>query len=258
MKVKLIIWDLDDTLWSGALAEGDTVRLFEERAEIIKRLNNHGIVSSVNSKNDFEAAKAKLEEFGLWRHLVFCRIAFVPKGEAVFQLIEDMQLRAENVLFVDDNPVNLGEVAHANPGIHTLDASTDACNEVLRKVLAENAHITKSRVEEYRGLEARLLESRNSGVDREAFLASCEIRACLIPRGDNVPFVNRIEELINRTNQLIGRSPSRPAIMREARLSLRNSSRARGARCWLRYRLSSSRITNTRDTMVSLVSGWKN
>jgi FkbH-like protein len=202
VKLKLIIWDLDDTLWSGTLAEGETVSLIVERAEILKRLNTHGIVSAICSKNDPDLARGRLQELGLWDQLVFCRISFAPKGEAVRSLIEDIQLRAENVLFVDDNPLNLAEVAHANPGIHTLDAATDECNVVLRQVVDDNRHVLKSRLDEYRSLEARLTQSRASEGDRESFLISCGIEACLIPRGDNIPYVKRIEELINRTNQL--------------------------------------------------------
>ena len=43
MKVKLIIWDLDDTLWSGTLAEGDTLHLSEFRTSVIKKSNKNGM-----------------------------------------------------------------------------------------------------------------------------------------------------------------------------------------------------------------------
>ena len=38
-KIKVVIWDLDDTLWKGTLAEGDDVQLLENRVAIIKELN---------------------------------------------------------------------------------------------------------------------------------------------------------------------------------------------------------------------------
>ena len=62
-KIKVVIWDLDDTLWKGTLAEGDDVQLLENRVAIIKELNKRGIVNAICSKNDPDKAKSKLEEF---------------------------------------------------------------------------------------------------------------------------------------------------------------------------------------------------
>ena len=45
-KIKVVIWDLDDTLWKGTLAEGDDVQLLENRVAIIKELNKRGIVNA--------------------------------------------------------------------------------------------------------------------------------------------------------------------------------------------------------------------
>src|SRR5712691_6797038 len=91
-KIKLVIWDLDDTLWRGTLAEGDDVVLFEHRAESVRALNRCGIVSSICSKNDPVSARQTLERMNLWDQFVFPRIAFVPKAAAVRQIIDDMQL----------------------------------------------------------------------------------------------------------------------------------------------------------------------
>lgn len=49
-KIKVVIWDLDDTLWKGTLAEGDDVQLLENRVAIIKELNKRGIVNAICSK----------------------------------------------------------------------------------------------------------------------------------------------------------------------------------------------------------------
>ena len=47
-KIKVVIWDLDDTLWKGTLAEGDDVQLLENRVAIIKELNKRGIVNAIS------------------------------------------------------------------------------------------------------------------------------------------------------------------------------------------------------------------
>lgn len=199
---KLIIWDLDDTLWQGTLAEGDTPILDEGRAQIVRKLNRQGIVSAICSKNDLATARAVLEQMGLWDEFVFPRIAFVPKGPVVKQMIADMQLRPVNVLFIDDHPHNLHEVEQAVPGIHVIDARSPECDALLQKILADHAHIDKSRVADYRILETKVAERGEKALSDEDFLVQSEIHASCVWRMDNLEFAERIEELINRSNQL--------------------------------------------------------
>lgn len=201
MTIKLIIWDLDDTLWAGTLADGDAVTLVKERAAMIRAFNARGVVSSICSKNDFGTAKAKLMELGLWDEFVFPHIAFTPKPQAIAGIIEDMQLRAANVLFVDDNPVNLNEVLFCLPEIQILDITQPHADDTLRTLLARQKG-TRSRVADYRILERKRRDRADAALSNEDFLRSCEIRACAPYLMDNLDFVDRIAELINRSNQL--------------------------------------------------------
>jgi FkbH-like protein len=200
--VKLIIWDLDDTLWQGTLADGDAVTLHTHRAEMIRAFNAKGVVSSICSKNDFETAKAKLVELELWDEFVFPHIAFTPKPEAIRAIVEDMQLRPANVLFVDDNAVNLGEVRHCLPDIQTLDITAAHADAHLAGLLALQTG-KRSRIHDYRMLERK---QRDRGaapaLSNEDFLRSCAIEACAPFLMDNLDFAGRIAELINRSNQL--------------------------------------------------------
>jgi FkbH-like protein len=200
--LKLIIWDLDDTLWAGTLADGDAVTLHPHRAELVRAFNARGVVSSICSKNDFACGQAKLIELGLWDEFVFPHIAFTPKPAAIRAILDAMQLRAPDVLFVDDNPLNLREVAHAIPDIQLLDITQPGADDHLAGLLALQPP-GKSRVERYHMLERR-------GADRAAvptlsnhdFLRSCGIRATAPHLMDNLDFAARIADLINRSNQL--------------------------------------------------------
>lgn len=202
LKIKLVIWDLDDTLWQGTLADGDEPVLDEKRADYVRLFNQRGIVSAICSKNERDLAKARLEAFGLWDEFVFARIAFVPKGAVVQQMIADMQLRPQNVLFVDDNPHNLREVAAASPEIHVVDARLPECDALLQRIADDNAHVSKSRVADYRLLETKIDERESNALSDEAFLLQSGIHATFSDRMDNLEFAERIEELINRSNQL--------------------------------------------------------
>jgi FkbH-like protein len=203
MKVKLIIWDLDDTLWTGTLAEKDTLHLSEFRAAVIRESNKRGVVNAICSKNEFEMAKERLIDYGLWDEFVFPRIEFSPKGALVRWILESMQLRAENTIFIDDNVMNLKEVEHFSPGITVLDALAEDTDSVLQKILEDNSHVNKNRIEQYRVLERKMDDRVSSQVNsNEEFLKTCGIKISLIRRAENLPYSDRIEELINRTNQL--------------------------------------------------------
>lgn len=50
-RVRLVIWDLDETFWKGTLTEGGVTRN-DRAAETVVSLARRGIVSSICSKND--------------------------------------------------------------------------------------------------------------------------------------------------------------------------------------------------------------
>ncbi|MCQ2070521.1 MAG: LicD family protein [archaeon] len=197
-KIKLVIWDLDDTLWKGVLAEGDDVEPYMGRFDTVRRLNLRGIVNAIVSKNRYDDARRKLESMSVWDDFVFPRISFNPKGPVIKQLISDMSLRPVNVLFIDDNDSNLNEAEHFCPGINTLNASE--CDGILdNPFLAGKDDSALSRLEQYRQLEKRVTASQCYSSNEE-FLRHCNIRAEIVPYTQDL--FDRAYELIERTNQL--------------------------------------------------------
>src|SRR3974390_1301599 len=67
---KPVVWDLDETLWAGTLSEGP-VTLDPVRAELVRTLNRRGIVNSICSNNDEDAARARLREAAMLDEFVF-------------------------------------------------------------------------------------------------------------------------------------------------------------------------------------------
>ena len=195
----MVVWDLDETLWAGTLSEGP-VALSEGRAELLSRLVDQGVMVSVSSKNDLAAARAELERHGLWELVIFPRINWEAKGAQVRDLIEAAQLRAENVLFVDDNHLNREEAAFFAPGLQVADPSDPGFAEQMEAVVASGRpDPDRKRLTDYRMLEAKAEAAAEYG-DNSEFLRSCDIRVSLIegPATD----ATRIHELIVRTNQL--------------------------------------------------------
>src|SRR5579859_6114509 len=166
--VKLVIWDLDETFWRGTLAEGEITPV-ASRTQCVITLAERGVISSICSKNDFETAKAALEKIGVWDYFVFPKIEFGPKGQNIAAMIEEIGLRAENVLFIDDNVLNLEEAKHYAPGLMVADPE-----EILPSLLglpqvAGKDDKALTRLQQYKALEVKAVERSRSSVSNEEF-----------------------------------------------------------------------------------------
>jgi FkbH-like protein len=198
-KVKLVIWDLDETFWRGTLSE-EGITPIPQNASRVVELAKRGIISSICSKNDYDQTKAKLIELGIWDHFVFPTISFNPKGKAIAEMIEGAALRAENVLFIDDNPMNLEEAKFFNPGIMTAHPG-----EVLEDLL-DHPHLRGkpdpelTRLNQYRFLQRKVEERGASALSNEEFLRASNIRISI--DYDVSANFDRIVDLVNRANQL--------------------------------------------------------
>lgn len=112
--VRLVIWDLDDTFWSGSLTEG-SIQYRDDCHNIVVELARRGIMSSICSKNDMATVRPVLEQRGIWPYFIFPSVNWEPKGKRIAALIETAQLRAETVMFIDDHPMNLAEATFYVP-----------------------------------------------------------------------------------------------------------------------------------------------
>lgn len=196
-RIKLVIWDLDETFWRGTLSEG-AIEIPEINANLIKQLVDCGVVCSICSKNDMEQAKEVLMAEGLWDLFVFQSIDWENKGMRVKQIIDDMHLRTANVLFIDDNPSNRAEVEHYCSNIITADVCI--ISEMYKYYDSiEKRDVEHKRLEQYKILERKRDKAQTAGSVNE-FLRQSHIRVEI--RKDCNSQLDRIEELVLRSNQL--------------------------------------------------------
>ncbi|MBU6449115.1 MAG: glycosyltransferase family 2 protein [Rhodospirillales bacterium] len=196
--IKLVIWDLDETFWRGTLSEGEIVPI-QDNIELVKALSARGIVNSICSKNHFAPARETLINLGIWEHFVFPRIAFLPKGKLISEIIEAAQLRAPSILFVDDNITNLNEALHYNPGLQVSEPM------ILASLLNDPRCIGKpdpsqERLSRYKILEQKQSDQIATGGDNTEFLRNSRVRISL--HDDVINQFSRVHDLVNRTNQL--------------------------------------------------------
>lgn len=196
-KIKLIIWDLDETFWRGTLSEGK-VTLSDENKSLILNLTDIGIVNSICSKNFEEQAITELDKYGLSDYFVFKSINWEPKGGRIKNIIDDMKLRCSNVLFIDDNLSNLEEAKFFCEGI--MVAGPEMIDELI--IWTENQDKRDSdhkRLKQYKILEEKN-KSKKKFSTNEDFLFSSNIK--LEIHSDCLPKAERIQELVMRSNQL--------------------------------------------------------
>lgn len=62
-KIKLIIWDLDETFWNGTISE-QKVAPVKQACDLVLLSSKKGIVNSICSKNDEKPCIDKLKELG--------------------------------------------------------------------------------------------------------------------------------------------------------------------------------------------------
>ncbi len=196
-KIKLVIWDLDDTFWNGILSEGN-INPIQENIDLIKTLTDIGIINSICSKNDILPVKNKLDELELSDYFIHISVDWQPKGERIKNLIDDLQLRPANVLFIDDNHSNLEETKFYCPEIMTI--SPKAIHSLITDAIkAEKKDIEHKRLKQYKVLESKLTQ-KSSFSSNEEFLFNSNIRVEI--KNDCMSEIDRIHELILRSNQL--------------------------------------------------------
>ncbi|TPG53501.1 HAD-IIIC family phosphatase [Roseomonas nepalensis] len=212
--VKLVILDLDDTLWRGVAAEADDPgpELTEGWPlgilEAVSYLWRRGVLLAIVSRNEEAVARA------LWDRLygkrfpmenfVALRINRAPKAENVAAILAEVNLLPESVLFVDDNPQERAAVRQAFPGLRAIDAPLAEWRRILlwapelqRAVITEEA---AARGEMVKAQIAR--EAVRAGMGHEDFLASLGV--AILPhlvREAADPRFARCVELLNKTNQ---------------------------------------------------------
>lgn len=197
-RIKLVIWDLDETFWDGILSEGD-ISIPDANRKLIEDLSVRGIINSICSKNDQDTVLKRLSHEKLDGFFVFNSINWEAKGQRIKNIIKNANLRAENVIFIDDNTLNLAECQYYNPNI--MIASPFEGIQLLQNLVKTMppSDPEYSRLKQYKNLEKRAKDSRQF-LTNEAFLLASNIKVRIA--GDCMENINRIHDLVQRTNQL--------------------------------------------------------
>jgi FkbH-like protein len=214
-KAKCVVWDLDNTVWQGTLAEDGLEGLVLNSAvkATIEELDRRGTLHSVASKNDPQQALAALEAFGLREYFLYPQIGWTPKSTSIEQIAALLDIGLDTVVFLDDQAFERGEVGERLPQVTVL-SDADLPNLLENPlfdvpITAESSH----RRSMYLAEQRRKATFESTTGDYIEFLRGCSIHVDVSML--SAALVERAYELSQRTNQLnvSGRRYSRSELM---------------------------------------------
>jgi FkbH-like protein len=199
VRKKVVICDLDETLWKGVIGEG-AVEHYLVRQAILKRLQAKGVVLAINSKNDpknirWDGALLTADDF------VSTQINWDTKVLNIRRISEHLNLKTKDFVFVDDRADEREMVRSAMPEVLPLDALADRTWQLLdlwSHMLTQGSDRTRL-YQEKNAREGFLRAQEVLAQDPSAMFTQLELTVSVreVKKSD----LKRVVELINRTNQ---------------------------------------------------------
>ncbi len=219
MTAKCLVLDLDNTLWGGVvgddgsegivIGDGDPLgEAFLAFQEYILQLKNRGILLAVCSKNEEVNAKApfvdrpemllKQEDF------VAFKANWKPKSQNIVEIAQELNIGADSMVFVDDNPAERELVRQQLPQVRVVELTEDPSDysQILNQtgwfeIVSLSAEDALRTVQYQDNLKRQALLKSNT--DYSSYLASLQQKAVIAPFEEK--YLDRITQLINKTNQ---------------------------------------------------------
>lgn len=219
LAIKLIVLDLDDTLWGGVVGDDGWQNLhlgghdpigesFVDFQRTLKALKDRGILLAIASKNEESVALEAMEkhpEMILRRtDMVAIRIDWNDKASNIQSIIQELNLGARSVMFIDDNPVERSRVKEFLPEVFVPDWPENKLlyTEKLRSLPVFNLDaISAEDLARTQMYQEEVVRERSKAAfgEVEAWLRSLEttVTAACVDEGDFA----RVHQLFLKTNQ---------------------------------------------------------
>ncbi len=216
---KVLLLDLDNTLWGGLAGESDHTPIelseshiglaYKNLQRVILQMQRQGVLLGIVSKNNREDA---MEILDAHPHMVLrsadfavIRINWRPKYENIQDIAGELNLGLDSFVFWDDNPAERELVGTMLPEVAVPDfpASPEelapAMGSIYREYF-EKAYVTdedRTKTAQYTANAARKQLEQETG-DFQTYLEQLQI---VITRVDPAKHMERLAQLVNKTNQ---------------------------------------------------------
>jgi FkbH-like protein len=200
-QIKCLVWDLDNTLWKGTLIEDAQVTVDPAAVQLIKTLDERGILQSVASKNDADLAMSKLIELGLAEYFLYPQIHWNSKSGSIHSIAKEINIGIDSIAFIDDQAFEREEVAFHHPQVMTIDTAdlhtVAHIPQMIPRFITDDSRIRRQMYQS--DIKRKEVEDSYSGA-QDDFLSTLDMKLT-ITRAQPED-LRRAEELTQRTNQL--------------------------------------------------------
>lgn len=237
---KLLLLDLDDTLWGGIVGDVGTEGLrlgghdpvgeaFRDFQQGVQSLMRKGIAVGVVSKNEESVALQAMDSHAdmMIRSSMLAgwRINWNDKAQNIIELADELNLGLDSVVFIDDNPAERGRVSEALPQVLVPNWPQDPTlyrHALERLSCFDQAQMTEEDRQRSTSYAAnRQREALKTGSSGEDWVLQLGISARVeVPSSAQLA---RVAQLLNKTNQF--NLSTRRMSEEEIRHWLSNSSR---------------------------------
>lgn len=216
--IKVLVVDLDNTLWGGEVGETGPAALQVGQEGIgnvyrnfqlwLRHLKDEGILLAVVSKNDPDKAREgiarhpenilSLEDFAVFK------AGWNPKSDQIREVANELNIGLDSFCFIDDSPFEREEVRARLPQVSVPDMPPDPADWIPylgRCALFESGAHSTADTERTRWVrEEQQRRSRKTAFKNYVdYLRSLEMRGRMAPLQEE--HVARAHQLVMRTNQ---------------------------------------------------------
>jgi FkbH-like protein len=210
--IKVVVVDCDNTLWEGVVGEDGPhgIGISDSHRQLQQRLvhaSKCGVLICLCSKNIEEDVTAVLNQRADMvlkpEHLIGHKVNWKAKSENIRELARELELGLDSFLFLDDNPVEVAEVAASCPEVLGLvvnmsqPGGTKIDHLWPLDCVATTAEDAK-RVNSYRNNLSRQRE-REKATDFASFIEGLNLR--ILAEEPSQANLARLAQLTERTNQ---------------------------------------------------------
>lgn len=218
---KLLLLDLDNTLWGGLAGERDreeillseekTGLVYKDLQRVILAMKKTGVMLGIVSKNNEEDALAVLNDHP---HMVLREEDFVikkinwqPKSDNIREIADELNIGTDSMVFFDDNELEREEIRSLLPEVAVPDfpKKTDKLPAVMEEIYQTyfcKLSVTeedRQKTEQYRQEgQRKQWQAEKFAADYTGYLKSLDIQ---VVRKDALQNSERILQLLNKTNQ---------------------------------------------------------
>lgn len=199
LRPKVIIWDIDGTLWDGVI-DASIGSVPRATVQLIKDLRDRGVVNSICSNNDGAGAKVKLASWDLLDAIVYEQFGWDDKLITIARMLDFFAVAVDRVVVVDDDP-RVRQRLSSQLGVVTL--SPEQVEDADLSGWGDSA-TGRERLEHYRVLARRAGEftSYQSSAHDPDVVGFLRTTGTTVISVDVESHATRIAELSHRSNRL--------------------------------------------------------